>query len=316
MQEPKSSLSDKINLSEIVKAYAALLVAVLIISSLPILIRFSETYISPSATILNRLWIAVSILVFWDFGHIVRHRSLKASSIFESWPDRQSFLLLLVKGFVFAAFQVLWAVSLTITSVANAETLHSLTPLWVVLIGWCVFSRKFDCLLIAGITISLIGSLALTVSDFSISTNKLAGDSLALLSAFFWSLSLLLGEKLQKQMNIVAFTTWNCFLGAVFLIPTLFMSHGDLFPKSGLGWLTLIILGLAAVCTQSLSLYSLKSLSSELIATIFLLNPIISAILAWLAFSETLNLINWFALIVILLGIYVATLSKMQSHSE
>jgi len=46
------------------KAIAALLGAILAIAIAPILIRFSETAISPTATVFNRLWTGAAYLIY------------------------------------------------------------------------------------------------------------------------------------------------------------------------------------------------------------------------------------------------------------
>ena len=304
---------DKSDSNNVNKAYTALFVAVFVIAWLPILLRLSEVSMTPSVAIFNRLWIATVILSIWNGGWLLlRERALPISSLLENWPNRQSFLLLLIQSIVFVGFQLLWAWSLTLTSVANSEVLHSLTPFFTVLVGWCLFGQQFDWVFLTGVTIALGGSISIAMNDFSITADKLTGDTLALLSALLWALVLLLGEKLQQQMKVAVLTTWNCFLGSVFLIPLLLIKGYAIFPESFGEWLTLVILGVTAVCNQSLILYSLKWLSSGLVATILLLNPVISAVLAWLIFSEVLSLINWLSLVVILLGIYVSTLSTFQ----
>lgn len=121
---------------------------------------------------------------------------------------------------------------------------------------------------------------------------------------------------LQQQMGVMTLSTWNCMLGTVFLLPILFVTDDSLFPQSREGWITALILGMTTISNQALILYSLKWLSSGLVATILLLNPIISAILAWIIFAEVLTVLDWLALIVILLGIYVVTLSIVQGNRE
>ena len=313
---PLSDYLDKSNANHINKAYTALFVAVFVIGLLPILLRISEVTMSPSVAIFDRFWIATMILSIWNVGQwlLRKRKNLLTSSLFENWPNRQTFLLLLIQSIVFAGFQLLWAWSLTLTSVANSEVLHSLTPFFTVLLGWRLFGQQFDWVFLTGVTVALVGSVFLIMNDFSITIDKLTGDSLALLSAMFWALCLLLGEKLQQKMKVAVLTNWNCFLGSVFLIPLLLITNDAIFPDSFGEWLSLVILGVTVVCNQSLILYSLKWLSSSLVATILLLNPIISAVLAWFIFSEALSLINGLALVVILLGIYMVTLSTPQGE--
>lgn len=303
--------------AKVKKAYVAILITLLMIAFMPILLRISGTSITPNATIFNRFWIATVILGLWNGVLIVKRQllptptgMLQNSPLIKLFPDFSSFLLLLILAIMFVGFQLFWAWSLTQTSVANSEVLHSVTPLFTTLLGWSLFGQKFDRLFLSGVAIALSGSILLVANDFSIALDKLEGDVLALLSALFWAGYLLIAEKLQSKLSITAIITWICVLGTFLCLPILLVARGELFPESWSGWLTLIILGMAIILVQSLISYSLKSLSSGLVATILLLNPILTGIFAWIIFSETLNLLNFLGFFIILLGIYLTISSE------
>ncbi|MEO1377833.1 MAG: DMT family transporter [Cyanobacteria bacterium J06635_10] len=304
--------------AEVKKAYVAILITLLIVAFIPILFRISESSISPNATIFNRLWIPTVVLGLWNgllvfkgrYSRGVASQTLENSHAIKLFPDSYNLVLLLILAISFVGFQLLWAWSLTQTSVANSEVLHSVTPLFTTLVGWSLFGQKFDRLFLIGMAIALTGSIVLAANDFSITIDKLEGDGLALLSALSWAVNLLVLEKLRTELSIITITTWNCLLGTLFFLPILLLAGDELFPHSWGGWLTVMILGMTVILTQTLITYSLKWLSSGLVATILLLNPIVTGILARVIFCETLNLLNWLSLFIILFGIYLATSSK------
>ncbi|MGD1703332.1 DMT family transporter [Dapis sp. BLCC M229] len=303
---------------EVKKAYIAILTTLFITAFIPILFRISEGSITSNATIFNRLWIATAILGLWNGLLFLKQRysgefatgTLPNSSDIKLFPDTHSLLLSLILAISFVGFQLLWAFSLTQTSVANSEVLHSVTPLFITLVGWSLFGQKFDRPFLIGMAIAITGSITLAANDLSITIEKLSGDGVALLSAVFWAGNLVVMEKLRTQLSIIVITIVQCLLGTLFLLPILWLTGDDLFPHYWGGWLTVIILGITVILNQTLMAYSLKWLSSGLIATILLLNPIVTGILAWVIFSETLNLLNWLSLFIILFGIYLTTLSK------
>lgn len=297
--------------SETLMALAALLPVLLIFAFAPILIKISEYEISPNATIFNRLWIATAVLGCWNGVSILKKRWSGNPIAIEPFPQAKNFwLLLLLVGVFSLGQQLLYARSLTQTSAANSEVLHSLTPVFTTLVGWIFLAQKFDRLFLMGMAIATSASIALVANDFSITLDKLQGDGLALFSAVFWAGYLLVLEKLQTNLSINAITAWTCLLGAVFLLPILLVSGNDLFPHSWGVWLTVTVMGSVEILAKILLTYSLKRLSSGLVATILLLHPVITAILAWRIFSETLNLLNLLAFLAILLGAYLATSSK------
>ncbi|MDY6804446.1 MAG: DMT family transporter [Cyanobacteriota bacterium] len=291
-------------------ALTALFADLVIIAFLPILLKVSEYEISPDATIFNRFWIATVILGLWNGVEFIKGRWSANSTPVKLLPDSTNLLLLLLMGVLSGGQQLLYARSLTQTTVANSEVLHSLTPLFTTLVGWTFLGQKFDGLFSIGIAIAVLGSIALAANDFSIALDKLQGDGLALVSAAFWGGYLMVTEKLRSQFSIRAIATWNCLLITFFTLPFVLAGGEGLFPHSETGWLTLSALGISAIFTTFLITYSLKRLSSGLVATILLLHPAITAMLAWGIFNETLSLLNLLAFVVILFGAYLTTSSK------
>lgn len=299
----------KFSLTEVKKAYLALLTTLLIIAFTPILVRICESSINPNTIVFNRVWIATTVLGLWNGLLLLKRRSLPNSSPIQLFPNIHNLLLLLILAIFFVVYQLFWAWSLTQTSLANSELFHSISPLFTTLLGWSLLGQKFDRIFLIGIAIAITGSIALAANDFSITLDKLEGDAQALLSAVFFAGYILIVEKLQTQLSITAIMTWNCLLGTFVFLPIFLVTHDQLFAHSWQGWLILIVYGMTTLFIQALIAYSLKSLSSGLVAAILLLNPILTAILAGAIFSETLNLFNWLALLIVLLGVYLATLS-------
>ncbi|MDJ1175046.1 DMT family transporter [Roseofilum capinflatum] len=200
--------------------------------------------------------------------------------------------------------------SLTQTSIANSEVLHSLNPIFTTLVAWVFLGQKFDRLFLTGIGISIVGSISIVANDFSITIDKLQGDGLALVSTVLLAECLLIMEKLQTQLSPTAIATCNYLLGTFFSLPIVLVAGDDLFPHSWGVWLIVIAIGIVGIFQQILITYSLKWLSSALVATILLLHPAITAILAWVIFSETLTWLKLLGFTVILLGAYLTTSSK------
>ncbi|MBP0016529.1 MAG: DMT family transporter [Cyanobacteria bacterium SBLK] len=278
----------------------------------PILIKLSEFTLTPNATTFNRFWIAAAIMGCWNSILTLKNYKKKEPPNVQIFPNnfQSLWLPLLLLGIFSGTHQLLYAWSFTQTSVANSEVLHSLTPLFTAWFGWIFLNQQFERRFLLGIAIAIGGSIALVAHDFSITFDKLQGDGLALVSAIFWGGCLLVLEKLQSQLSAIVITTWNEFIGTLFLLPILLEIGDNLIPTSGKTWAILTTMGIIGIFARLLITYSLKQLSSGLVATILLLHPAITAILAWIIFSETLSFVNLLGFIIILLGVYLATLSK------
>ena len=53
-------------------------------------------------------------------------------------------------------------------------------------------------------------------------------------------------------------------------------------------------------------IHTLKQFSAGFVSLFLLLEPILTAIFAWIIFSEKLNFLNWIAFTTVLVGIYFA----------
>lgn len=307
-------ISQPIAKRETTMVLPALFSALIIMAGVPILIKFSEYEINPDTIIFNRFWMAIPVLGCWNGVLSFKEKWTEKPVPVKFFPQEGKglLLLLLLSGVFSGGQQLLYAFSLTQTSAANSEVLHSMTPLFTTLIGWIFLSQKFDRKFLLGMAIAIFGSTALVANDFSITIDKLQGDALALASAILWSGYLLVLEKLQTHFSINTITTCTCLVGTVFLLPILLVTDHQLFPHSWQVWLIIGILGNLEILTKICLTYSLKQLPSPLVGTILLLHPGITAILAWGIFSETLNLFNWLAFSAILLGVYLATSTKVQ----
>ncbi len=295
-----------------IKAIAALAITQLAIGSVPVLIRLSEDEISPNATIFNRLLIGTALLALWNVLFKIGRKFLGNQPIEATQQSysKEVIWLLLALGFCIAGYQIVWAWSLTQTSIANSALMHSLLPLFTASIGILFFSQQLDRPLALGTTIAIAGAFGVALNDLQIDPDKLLGDAIALMSALLTALCLLIAEQLQKKLNTTTIVSWSCAIGTILNLPLVILIGDEIFPSSWSGWSEVIGLALTLVISQGLVIYSLKRLSPSFVAVAFLFDPAIAAILGWTIFSESLNSYNLLGFIIVLLGMYITTLSK------
>lgn len=305
-----NSLSER---SKIVSLFVLLLIALFAIGLAPIFIKYSISEISPNATIFNRFWIASIVFGIWN-GIPILHQKLSKAPPSEQ-PNIYNFKivsLLVLMSSLFAATQLLWAWSLTQTSVASSVIiLHGLRPLLTALGGWILLKNRFDSKFLIGMTIAIVGAILIGFNDFSDSLHKVQGDLLSGLSAIFSAIELLIMERLLTQFTTQVLMFWCCAIGTCITAIALFLSDEYLFPVSWKGWLAVICLALVCqVIGQGLIAYTLNYLSSGVVAVTMLLDPVISAMFAWTILSEQLNILNAMFCCIVLLGIYLALSSQ------
>ena len=293
-------------------ALMLLCVATIALAFSPIFTKLSEVEISPSATIFNRLWIAAIMLSFGRETSI----SPELKDDFQlktEWFSKYKLQILLAIASIAATISALcWAWSLTQTTVASSTVIRSLAPLFVSLGGWLVLKQSFDRQFLWGMILAVVGGITIGWDDLQVSTEYLIGDGIALLSAALHGVNLLLAGYLRdRQLSTNTILLWRCSFGAAVIFPLVFLTETNLLPYSWQGWL--IVIALAVICQifgQGLLVYSLKQFSSSFVALFMLLKPIVTALFAWLIFAEVLSLSNALALVLVLVGIYLAKSSN------
>jgi drug/metabolite transporter (DMT)-like permease len=297
-------------------AFVTLCLALLSVSFAPIFIRWSETELGANATVFNRLFFFVA---FFGTGKLISQRLTPASSSTESLPvTRRQWLLLGSVGIVSITSLVLWAISLEYTTVAKSVLLNNLTPIFTTLGSWLFLGRQFDSKFLVGMAIALSGAIALGVEDLnSAAAGSLIGDVYALLSAIFLGTYFLIVEQLRFRFSATTILLWRCIIGSGLLLPVVLVTEGQLFPTTTTAWLAAIGLGVISEgLGQRLLAESMDKFSSSFVSLFLLLEPIVSAMLAWVIFLETLSSVTWVGFAVVLSGIYLAKSSQAATQED
>ena len=291
-----------------------LAIAITALAFSPIFTKLSEIELNPTATIFNRLWISTIIISGWQLVSTWRSPDtvIEDFTIAESKSDYKEKALLILASFSATASAVLWAISFTQTSVASSTVLRSLTPLFISLGAWLILKQRFERQFIIGMVLAIVGGIAIGWDDLQLGSDRLLGDGIALLSAALHGVNILVvGYLRDRGCTTDRILLWRCGGGALMVLPIVLLTDVRLFPVSTQGWL--IVIALAVVCQtfgQSLLVFSLKHFSSSFVGVFALLKPLVTALLAWIIFTEGISLVSAIALGLILTGIYLAKTSN------
>ncbi|MEH1857904.1 MAG: EamA family transporter [Nostoc sp.] len=316
----------------------SLLFALIPISLAPSLTKLCQQEIGANAVVFHRSWIATVVFGLWNGLEAFRYQqsieggrsqeidsalaSPRASvNITSALLDNQSIeqkpftsqevWLLLAMGTSAGTYLLLWAWSLSQTSVANVALLSNLNSLFVALAGYLLFGRRFDNRFVIGLVIALGGAIAFELNKVQFATDQILGDALALLTAVFMATCMLLIERLRTRFSTATIMLWRCGVTTMFLLPVLPFLENRLFPYSWTGWFFIIFQALfCQVLGQGLLAYSLSRISSGVVAVTLLLEPVLASIFAWFIFSEQVGLFDWATFAVVLAGIYLAQSSQ------
>ncbi|MCW5317657.1 EamA family transporter [Nostoc sp. KVJ3] len=290
---------------------ASLLFALIPISLAPSLTKLCQQEIGANAVVFHRSWIATVVFALWNLIETFRSQQYDNEPIEKKPFTRQEVLLLLAMGTAAGTYLLLWAWSLSQTSVANVALLSNLNSLFVALAGYLLFGRRFDNRFVIGLVVALGGAIAFEINKVQFATDQILGDTLALLTAIFMATCMLLIERLRTRFSTATIMLWRCGVTTMLLLPVLPFLEDRLFPYSWTGWFFIIFQALfCQVLGQGLLAYSLSRISSSVVAVTLLLEPVLASIFAWFIFSEQVGLFDWATFAVVLAGIYLAQSSQ------
>ncbi|MBN3908909.1 MAG: DMT family transporter [Nostoc sp. NMS1] len=290
---------------------ASLLFALIPISLAPSLTKLCQQEIGANAVVFHRSWIATIVFALWNLLEAFRSQQSDNEPIENEPFTSQEVWLLLAMGTSAGTYLLLWAWSLSQTSVANVALLSNLNSLFVALAGYVLFGRRFDNRFVIGLIVALGGAIAFELNKVQFATDQILGDTLALLTAVFMATCMLLIERLRTRFSTATIMLWRCGVTTMFLLPVLPFLEDRLLPYSWTGWFFIIFQALfCQVLGQGLLAYSLSRISSSVVAVTLLLEPVLASIFAWFIFSEQVGLFDWATFAVVLVGIYLAQSSQ------
>lgn len=287
----------------------ALIGSLMAYAFVPIFIRWCEVELSPVSTIFNRCWISAIILAGWQFRGAVRFLKTpktEGNPSDRARPENSHNLAWGITAISFAIAPVFWSWSLTQTTVANSSLIHNLTPVFTTLASWLILKNSIKRQFLIGTAIATGGAIALGINDWQFDAHRLLGDALALISAVLFAVNLMGMAAVRTRAGSASVMFWLSLTGTGVTLAIAIALGEQLFPISLSGWLAVVLLAtVGQLLALGLVTYSLGRLSANLVALVFLLDPMLTAIAAWFAFGETLTAQNAIAFIVVLVGVYL-----------
>jgi len=274
-----------------------LTLALLSISSTPLVIR----YVVGVPAIVLAFWRMLTASgLLWAYSAVKHQGSLTL----------QQKKLIILAGIFLGCHFACFFVAVRNTSIANATFLGCMAPVFTVVIAF--FQKKPNTLFTyLGLALALVGAIIIQASELSIGADNVFGNSIALLGAFFISLTFVIAREIRKNTDTITYSRMLFFIAALTLLLISFLS-GDFifqFQFSHLPWI--LFLGFVpSILGHNLLNYGLKYITPTAITSIPLGEPIIASIFGVLLFNES---VPGGALIggpIILIGILIVLLNE------
>ena len=211
-------------------------------------------------------------------------------------PSGHPLILCLLSGVFLAAHFVCWIFSLQYTSVAASVVIVNMNAFFVGVISSLFFKEKLQAKLLLGMVIAFAGCTILTVNapdfnGFDLATSgAMRGNILALMGALASAAYIAIGSRVRQTISLVSYITTVYTTAALLLIGLCTLLD---ISFTGYGATTYLYVFLMAAGPQlvghSAVNWALKHMNSALVAVTKMGEPIFSALLAWLFFSELIT---------------------------
>jgi drug/metabolite transporter (DMT)-like permease len=272
-----------------------------------IFVKLSE--VGPSATGFYRMILALPLLWLWQALE-QRHA--------ETPPPRPAshgdWWMLVLPGIFLGADLVVWHWGLSMTSVANATVLGNSAPIFVTLAGWLFFNERFGLTFIAGLALSVTGTVLLVGSSAGLGEINLVGDGLGVMAGLLYAAYLLSLKSVRARFTTARVMTASALsASAVCLVAALAL--GETIAITTVAGLA-VVLALAwfsHVLGQGLVAWALAHLPASFTSITLLINPLTTATLAWIILGEALAWLQAAGGVLVLTGILLARFDRGRS---
>jgi drug/metabolite transporter (DMT)-like permease len=209
-------------------------------------------------------------------------------------------------GYVAQAFAYLTA--LHYASAGLVALLLYLYPMFVALLATFILREPFTRVKGAALGLALVGT-ALTVGPAG---GQVAGIVLAISAAAVYSVYIIVGTQVLKQVSVVQSST-IIFASAGLSSGVLMLINGSHFPAGNAGWAAVASIVLVATVLPVVAfLAGLERIGPISAAMLSTLEPVVTVILGLLFLNETLQPITWVGGALILAAVLLLTRSELR----
>jgi len=248
-------------------AYLYIIAAILIWSSLGIIVRFANTQLTytiffPALVAL----IAQSTILFSTKEH-------------KNIPEIKKIPYLLLIGPVFILNSLSFYYAFTHTTIANAVFTHYTAPIFVAMLAPLLLRESIDRLVIIAIILSTVG-LLLMFHEFSLSEQHMKGIASGVFSGLMYALLIILGRALAQRFTPLVITVFQNLVVVLILLP--FIKD---VPFNILGYF--LLLGLVhSTAAPLMYIRGLQEVKATTAAILGYIEPVGAMIFAFIAFRE------------------------------
>ncbi len=268
---------------------AALLLANALLALGPMFVRLADT--GPIASAFWRMALALPLIALMAVivaryprsDRIDRQRTRSPNHGFSN----KLILIIIASGVLFAADLASWHVGILQTKMANATLFGNSASLIYPIYGFVVARALPTGRQMAALVIAAMGAIILIGRSAELSPQHLMGDLLSLLAGVFYAAYFIAIARTRETLAPLPLLTASTLASAPPLLILALVLGEQILPTN---WTPLLALALGSqVIGQGLMVYALGRMSPLVIGLTLLTQPVVAAIVGWLAFNEMLG---------------------------
>lgn len=213
------------------------------------------------------------------------------------WPGRRPALVIGVAAFFFAADLAAWHAGIHLTKLGNATLFGNVASF--AFAAWGLWLTRALPTRLQGIALILaaVGSALLMAGSAELSRRYLHGDLLALLAGLLYAGYLIAIERVRGALQPLPVLILVSLFGATMLLPFAAALGETVVPSN---WTPLLLLALGSqVIGQGCLVYALGQVPPLVIGLALLTQPVISALIGWLAYDEAMTSLDFLGAVAI-----------------
>jgi drug/metabolite transporter (DMT)-like permease len=274
-------------------ALAAVAVGVLAVSAAAIFIRLADAPALAVAFWRNSLGVLVLL-------PIALYRR-------ETFPRGRALRVGIASGVALGAHFGFWISSLGYTSVAASVVLVCTQPVFVAILAHLVFGERTSPLSFLGILVAIAGTVIIA-SDGSLGSAMFFGNTLALIGAVAVAVYVLIGRSLRTKggVGVLPYSIVVYAAASATLAPAALYAGAPLWGYSGETWCWLFAITLGPqILGHTVFNWALRYVEASMISGTILVEPVVSALLAWLILAEKPGFATLLGGAVVLFGLFL-----------
>ena len=217
-------------------------------------------------------------------------------------------------GVFFALDIAAWHIGIGQTRLGNATLFGNSGSL--ILMAWGVFAmkrwpRRAEALALAA---ALGGSAILLGRSLEIDDKALTGDLFCLLAGFLYAFYILLLQGARANLGSWTLLAWSSLAGTPIMLGIALLLGEPFWPQN---WTPIILLALGSqVIGQGLLVYALKHFTPLVVGLALLTQPVVSAVVGWFGFGETLGWLDGIGMALVAAGLVLARSSEPEPDPD